>query len=114
MAPATFYTVKGPRGIYYAVRNHHTGKVWTERTELAAQRQADDEQLAIVASETIGHSQLLDLMIVQGLNTQASDAPAPSTASPRPPAPGGSGLSRIFKLFHRDNKHTSHHGDSSQ
>ena len=39
MTPATFYIVNGPRGVYYAVRNHHTGKVWTERTELAAEQQ---------------------------------------------------------------------------
>ena len=50
MAPATFYTVSGPRGVYYAVRNHESGKVWTERTELAAQQQASEEGLAIVAA----------------------------------------------------------------
>ena len=31
MAQATFYTVNGPRGEYYAVRNHETKKIWTER-----------------------------------------------------------------------------------
>ncbi|HET6248273.1 MAG TPA: hypothetical protein VFE47_11290 [Tepidisphaeraceae bacterium] len=97
MAPATLYTVNGPRGTYFAVRNHQTGKVWTERTEAAAVRQAADEQLAIVAGETIGHSQLLDMMIADGLATYhgASDPSAASSAN------ASGGLSRFFKLFHR-------------
>src|SRR5665213_1190204 len=63
MAHATFYTVHGPRGEYYAVHNHDTEKIWTERTELAARQQAYDEGLEFVASENIDHVHLLDKMI---------------------------------------------------
>jgi len=77
MTPATFYIVNGPRGEYYAVRNHVTGKVWTERTELAACQQAQDEGLALVAGEKISHARLVELMISQ---VPAADAQAESAA----------------------------------
>ena len=97
MAPATFYIVNGPRGEYYAVRNHQTGKVWTERTESAAKQQASDENLALVATETIDHRHLLDLMVAQG-------SPMRPTAGQPPPTKlhVESGLSRFLRRFRRD------------
>ena len=56
MAQATFYTVNGPRGEYYAVRNHDSGKIWTERTELAANQQAREEGLVFVETQTVSHA----------------------------------------------------------
>lgn len=89
------------RGEYYAVRNHDTEKIWTERTELAARQQAQDEGLEIVASEKIDHVHLLDMMIA-----------VPYT----PPTHGGStdasglsfkvegGLSRFFRRLRGQDK----------
>jgi hypothetical protein len=100
MTPATFYTVNGPRGVYYAVRNHHTGMVWTERTESAAHQQAQEEGLALIASETVNHHQLLDLMI-----PQAPVRPLAVTINPDPPRPTPrvrSGLTSFLQRFRRD------------
>ncbi len=79
MTPATFYTVIGPRGEYFAVRNHVTGKIWTERTESAARQQAQEEGLALVSGEKVTHARLLDLM--------ASQIPAGDTAAAQPASP---------------------------
>ena len=104
MTPATFYIVNGPRGIYYAVRNHTTGKIWTERTELAAQQQARDEGLALIESQTLNHSQLLDLMISPG--TQTRQPLAEEHASSHEPTRVGvtrvqTGLTHFLKRFRR-------------
>ena len=62
MVRATLYTVNGPRGCYFAVRNHHTGLVWTERTELAARSQAAEQGLDIVEEQEVPHERMLQLM----------------------------------------------------
>ena len=53
------YTVKGPRGNYYAIHDPATGRVWTERTEQAARAQALDMDIALVDDEIISHEELL-------------------------------------------------------
>jgi hypothetical protein len=105
MTPATFYTVNAPRHVYYAVRNHTTGKIWTERTELAAQQQARDEDLALIESLTLSHSQLLDLMIPHGPSTP-KPAP-PEHAGPNEPTRVGvtrvqTGLTHFLRRFRRE------------
>jgi hypothetical protein len=82
MTPATFYIVNGPRGEYYAVRNHVTGKFWTERTELAARQQAQDEGLALVAGENITHARLVELMISQVPSGDAAETKPPGSDTP--------------------------------
>lgn len=103
MTPATFYTVNGPRGVYYAVRNHHTGMVWTERTESAAQQQAQEEGLAIIAGQTINHQQLLDLMIRVPENSPGRLREAPVVPVEAAHVAGGvkSGLSRFLQRLRR-------------
>jgi len=84
MVPATIYTVHGPRGVYYAVHNHHTGKIWTERTELAAEEQAADEGLALIDSKEIDHASLLDLMIALAAHPPAlAEKPAENSSDHR-------------------------------
>src|SRR5215472_16484346 len=53
------YTVKGPRGSYFAIHDPATGRVWTERTEQAARAQALDMGVALVDDEVISHEELL-------------------------------------------------------
>lgn len=76
MTPATLYTVNGPRGVYYAVRNNLTGKIFTERTDVNARQQAEEEGLAIVADARVTHMQLLDLMAPQTPHAPQPQAPA--------------------------------------
>ena len=106
MTPATFYVVNGPRGVYYAVRNHATGKIWTERTELAAEQQASDEGLALIESKTLAHSQLLDLMIPHGIAPHHS-APEKPAGSNEPTRVGATrvraGLTHFLQRFRRGN-----------
>ena len=108
MAPATLYEVNGPRGVYYAVRNHQTGKVWTERTELAAQEQASEEGLCIVEGQSIDHSQLLELMIshaAQQLSWAKSNEKLPEKSSEEHGRRPGLGfVSRLWGRRRRDNQ----------
>jgi hypothetical protein len=96
MAHATFYTVNGPRGEYYAVRNHETKKIWTERTELAARQQARDERLEFVGEEAIDHIHLLDLMIAVPY-TPPVDRRSAAGDSTRITVKFESGISRFFR-----------------
>ena len=102
MAQATFYTVTGPRGVYHAVRNHETGKIWTERTEHAAHQQAADEGLSLVDEQSITHMQLLDLMIPQAAPPAVSSATmaGPDEAA-RPAMRVEKGLARFLRRFRR-------------
>src|SRR5205807_2995981 len=62
LTDATLYTVNGPRGSYYAIRNHDTGSVLTERTESAAAALANEQDLVIVDQREISHAELLEMM----------------------------------------------------
>lgn len=62
LTDATLYTVNGPRGTYYAIRDHDTGTVLTEGTESAAAAVANEKDLVIVDQLQIGHAELLKLM----------------------------------------------------
>lgn len=62
LTDATLYTVNGPRGAYYAVRNHDTGAVFTEPTESAAAAVANEQDLVIVDTITVSHSELLSII----------------------------------------------------
>lgn len=118
MAQATFYTVKGPRGEYYAVRDHPTGRFFTERTELAARQQAADERLDIVEELAVDHAQLLELMIRHSsaaLAAQNASGAAASGANPSLMHPSlriESGISRFFNRFRRG-QNAGSHGASS-
>lgn len=61
LTDATLYTVHGPRGSYYAVRNHDTGAVLTERTRSAAAGLANEQDLVIVDQREISHAELLEM-----------------------------------------------------
>ncbi|HWE04787.1 MAG TPA: hypothetical protein VG326_20445 [Tepidisphaeraceae bacterium] len=104
MAQATFYTVNGPRGEYYAVRNHDTEKIWTERTESAAQQQARDEGLEFVGHETIDHVRLLDMMIAVPFTP--TSAPVAAVERGRMNLQIESGLSRFFRRLRGSSKET--------
>lgn len=53
------YTVKGPRGSYYAIHDPATGLLRTERTEEAARAQARDMDIRLVDQEIVSHEELL-------------------------------------------------------
>lgn len=107
MAKATFYVVNGPRAVYYAARNQETGKVWTERTELAARTQGAEEGLEWVEELTISHAQLLDLMIPQAM-PQPADSPLAGSDEPtRPVMRVEKGLSRFFRRLRGDSAGTA-------
>jgi len=62
LTDATFYTVTGPTGTYYAVRDHDTGAVLTERTETGAAALANEKDLLIVERGIIDHARLMQMM----------------------------------------------------
>ena len=92
ISDATLYTVIGPRGTHYAVRNHDTGEIWTERTELAAAALGNEHNLVIVEREEIPHHKLLDMMAARAQEEQTVGAGAGGDS------PGG-GLSGLVRRF---------------
>ncbi|HXE54537.1 MAG TPA: hypothetical protein VN541_16060 [Tepidisphaeraceae bacterium] len=66
LTDATLYTVNGPMGTYFAVRNHETGCIHTEQTKSAAAKIANEQDLLIVDTGEIDHSELLKMMGKQG------------------------------------------------
>lgn len=66
LTDATLYIVNGPRGPYYAVHEHETGAVLTERTESAAIALANEKDLLIVDRQQISHAGMLELMAARG------------------------------------------------
>jgi hypothetical protein len=79
------YTVKGPRGSYYAIHDPPSGRVWTERTEQAARAQALDMGIALVGDEVISHEELLRRTGRE--MPEASSAPLKNTEAATGPAP---------------------------
>ena len=96
---ATLFTVSGPRGTYYAVRDEETGAVLTERTESAASAMADERDLLIVDRREVGHAELIEMMASRA--SQGTDARA-SEPQPVHARGEGSGLSALARrLLHR-------------
>jgi len=58
-AKGVLYTVEGSRGVYYAIHDPATSRVWTERTESAALAQARELGILIAAEELITADELL-------------------------------------------------------
>ena len=96
---ATLFTVSGPRGTYFAVRDQESGAVLTERTESAAAAMADERDLLIVDRREISHAELIGMM--------ASRAAQGTDARPQEPVAAhargeGSGLAALARrLLHR-------------
>ena len=103
LTDATLFTVNGPRGSYYAVRNHDTGTIVTERTESAAASLANEQDLLIVDQREISHAELLDMMAArcaEGAGTSAVGAHAETRDSHA--AEHGSGLLHFARrILHR-------------
>jgi hypothetical protein len=78
------YTVKGPRGSYYAIHDPASRRVWTERTEQAARAQAGDMDIALVSDEIISHEELLR-RTGRELPRIAPPAAAQKADTPQPP-----------------------------
>jgi hypothetical protein len=81
---AVLYTVRGPRGSYFAVHDPATGQVFTERTEQAARQQARDQNLILVSEEEISHQ---DLLRRTGREADAASQPSNSVQNPRDVGP---------------------------
>lgn len=62
LTDATLLTIDGPKGAYYAVLDHATGTVLTERTEHAAAALANEKDMVIVDRRQITHAELLRMM----------------------------------------------------
>ena len=93
LTDATLYTVNGPRGSYFAVRNHDSGSVLTERTESAAAALANEQDLLIVDQCEISHAQLLEMMAARGADGAGASSLGVHSDSHSSPAAGhGSGL----------------------
>ena len=100
LTDATLFTVNGPRGCYYAVRNHDTGAVLTERTESAAAL-ANEKDLLIVEQREIGHAELLEMMASRAEGSAATDTAHLSHAAPTTEhRPGLLGLAR--RILHHE------------
>ena len=109
LTDATLFTVNGPRGCYFAVRNHDTGVILTERTESAAAGLANESDLVIVDQREISHAELLEMTAARC----ADDAPTPPAvhADRSPGAPGERtpGLLQFARrLIHRDPQTPGH------
>lgn len=102
LTDATLFTVNGPRGCYYAIRNHDSGAVLTERTESAAAALANEKDLLIVEQRQISHAELLEMMAarVQDGSAAAHDPHADPAASPADHRPGLLGFAR--RILHHE------------
>jgi hypothetical protein len=83
---AVLYTVRGPRGNYYAVHDPGSGRMFTERTDHAARAQAQEMGLIVISEENVSHQELLRRAGREAdADTQASsNNPVPQPlASPR-------------------------------
>ena len=104
LTDATLFTVNGPRGCYYAIRNHVTGAVLTERTDSAAAALANENDLVIAEQREISHAELLEMLSARSAGDSAA---AEITAQSVDNAPGtnhhGSGLlHRAKRMLNRD------------
>ncbi|HZL37000.1 MAG TPA: hypothetical protein VFC78_16895 [Tepidisphaeraceae bacterium] len=80
MAEADLYTVRTSHGTVYAIVDPTSGAVWTERTEAAALRLAEERGIPVGFKGEIAHSDLLRLM------GHAEPEPyRPAAQAPRPP-----------------------------
>src|SRR5437016_17240 len=91
-AQGILYTVRGPRGSYFAIHDPATRRVWTERTEQAARAQASDMGMVLSAEETITHEELMrrtgrEPAPVAPLQQPPSSKSAPAPQSTRENAP---------------------------
>ena len=91
------YTVRGPRAVYYALRNEETGRVWTERTELAARDQANELAITIVNEAEITQDELVRLMVGEALS-QEGGVQKPHAASAAPVAEPPIRPGRVFPV----------------
>ena len=80
---AGLYRVQGPNGVYYAVFDPATGRLWTERSEHSARDQAEDAGLELAPERAITHQALMKL---SGRDTHPA-RPHPVTPSPTPTTP---------------------------
>ena len=105
---ATLYTVTGPRTTYYALRNHDTGAIQTERTEAAAAAIANEQDFVIVDQVQITHGKLLEMMAARSEGNEALDHDEHAMSDA--PAAHGSGLAALARrLLHRGEPHTPAH-----
>ena len=80
---AGLYRVQGPNGVYYAVFDPATGRMWTERSEHSARDQAVDAGLELAPERAITHQALMKL---SGRDMHPV-RPQPTTSSPTPTTP---------------------------
>jgi hypothetical protein len=80
---AGLYRVQGPNGVYYAVFDPATGRLWTERSEHSARDQAEDAGLELAPERAITHQALMKL---SGRDTHPA-RPQPTSSSPTPTTP---------------------------
>ena len=101
---ATLYTVKGPRGAYYAIREKETGMVLTERTEQAAMAMANERDMIISDRQEISHADLLAMMADRCKDSapeSQADQPHPGTSEKPATSAHASGFGSLArKLFH--------------
>lgn len=101
LTDATLFTVNGPHGCYYALRNHDTGAVMTERTESAAAALANEHDLVIAEQRIVSHAQLLEMMESRSADSAAAQVMADAVA--HNPDPRDSGPQQQARRFaHRD------------
>ena len=74
---ATLYTVTGPRGTYYALRDHDSGTILTERTPSAAIALANEKDLIVVERLEIEHAELLEMVSTQYADGSAAAPDVP-------------------------------------
>jgi hypothetical protein len=88
---AGLYKVRGPNGVYYAVHDPASGRVWTERSEQSARAQAHDAGLDLAPERSITHQALMQMTGRGNVSPPKASSTASTTAatppSPRPPAP---------------------------
>lgn len=90
MAQAELYTVRTSRGVIYAVVAPGDGGVWTERTEAAARRLAEERGLEVIAQrDEITHADFLRMLGHMPDAEENAATQSQSPASDGAPSPAG-------------------------
>src|SRR5579864_3375277 len=90
MMAGILYKVRGPRGVYFAIHDPQSGRLWTERSAESARAQARELELAIESERSVTHHELMRLL---GRDSAPAARP-PSAKSPATPSPSKSSNTR--------------------